>query len=186
MDPSTISRLYQLTPKIGCVMTGMPNDAFSQVERTRYEAAEYRYKFGHDIPCDLLARRVANINQVYTQHAAMRPLGVSMILIGFDDEKGPMLYKCDPAGYYVGYKATSAGSKAQEVVNSLEKKFKKPVALDFESIVELAVTTLANTLEVEFKPNEIEIGIVTKENPHFRALTEAEIEAHLTRIVEND
>jgi len=28
----------------------------------------------------------------------------AMILIGWDDEIGPQLYKCDPAGYYVGYK----------------------------------------------------------------------------------
>jgi 20S proteasome subunit alpha 1 len=27
-----------------------------------------------------------------------------MILIGMDDERGPQLFKCDPAGYYAGYK----------------------------------------------------------------------------------
>lgn len=26
------------------------------------------------------------------------------ILAGIDDERGPLLYKVDPAGYYVGYK----------------------------------------------------------------------------------
>ena len=26
------------------------------------------------------------------------------MLIGIDDELGPQLYKCDPAGHYVGYK----------------------------------------------------------------------------------
>ena len=26
------------------------------------------------------------------------------MLIGIDDENGPQLYKCDPAGHYFGYK----------------------------------------------------------------------------------
>ena len=38
------------------------------------------------------------------QHAYMRPLGVVPILIGVDEERGPQLFKVDPAGYFVGYK----------------------------------------------------------------------------------
>ena len=34
----------------------------------------------------------------------MRPLGVIPILIAIDEEKGPQLFKVDPAGYFVGYK----------------------------------------------------------------------------------
>jgi len=91
LEPSTVTRLFQISPKLGCVSTGMIADARAQVARARQEAAEFHYKYGYDAPCDQLARRIADINQVYTQQAAMRPLGVALIIIGYDDEKGPML-----------------------------------------------------------------------------------------------
>ncbi|KAH6581563.1 hypothetical protein BASA61_009020 [Batrachochytrium salamandrivorans] len=148
LDPSTVTHMFQLTSKIGCVMTGLIADARGQVERARMEAAEWRYKFGYDIPVAMLAKRIASINQVYTQQAAMRPLGVSMILIAYDDELGPQLFKCDPAGYF------------------------------------LAITTLSNVLSLDLKPQDIEVAMVTEEDPWFRMLGEADIEQHLTRIIE--
>jgi 20S proteasome subunit alpha 1 len=61
----------------------------------------------------------------------------AMILIGYDQERGPQLFKCDPAGYYVGYRATAAGAKQQEALNHLEKKLKKDPVLNFEETVEV-------------------------------------------------
>lgn len=44
------------------------------------------------------------------QHAGMRPLGVIPILIAIDEERGPQLFKVDPAGYFVGYKVRGGGA----------------------------------------------------------------------------
>jgi len=186
LDPNTVTHLFNITPTIGCVMTGMVADARSQVQPAQAEAADFQYKYGYEIEPDMLAKRLANINQVHTQRAGMRPLGCSMILIGIDSERGPQIFKLDPAGYYVGYKATASGTKQQESMNHIEKAFKKEPKLGFEETVEMAITALSTVLSSDFKATEVEIGVVTSRNPGFRKLTVEEIDGHLQRLGEKD
>ncbi|KAL1747801.1 nucleophile aminohydrolase [Schizophyllum fasciatum] len=202
LDASTVTHLFSITPNIGCVMTGLIADARSQVYRARAEAAEFRYKYGYEITPDALARRLANINQVYTQRAAMRPLGISMILIGIDAEFGPQVFKLDPAGYFVGFHATAAGQKQQEAMNHLEKKWKKlnggqgqddPAAagraLARDAVLEMAIEAMSTVHATDYKPGEIEIGICSTaegEDGQWRVLDEAEVERHLLAYAERD
>lgn len=126
----------------------------------------------------------------------MRPLGVAITLVSLDSEHGPQLYKCDPAGYYVGYKATASGPKAQEALNFLEKKLKNKDHAEgsWEEVVELGITALSTVLSVDFKKGDIEIGMVggpavdghEGTDAKFRALTEEEIDARLQAIAEKD
>ncbi|KAM0795263.1 proteasome subunit alpha type-6 [Usnea florida] len=196
IDPSSVSHIFRLSPSVGCVMTGSIADARASVNRARGEAAEFKYKNGYEMPCDVLAKRLANINQVYTQKAYMRPLGVAQTLISVDSEYGPQLYKCDPAGYYVGYKATASGPKQQEALNHLEKKLKNKDCAEgsWEDVVDLGISTLSTVLSVDFKKGELEVGIVggpragdaKGTDPLFKALTEDEIDERLQAISEKD
>ncbi|TFY66873.1 hypothetical protein EVG20_g4211 [Dentipellis fragilis] len=206
IDASTVTHLFSITPTIGCVMTGLIADARSQVARARVESTDFRFKYGYEITPDALARRLANLNQVYTQKAAMRPFGIAMILIGIDPELGPQVFKLDPAGYFVGFHASAAGQKQQEAMNHLEKKWKKldngrgtddPIAagqtLGRDEVIEIAIEAISTVHATDYKAGEIEIGITSSselEDPKtrgkWRVMNEAEVEHHLLAYAEKD
>ncbi|KAG2491372.1 hypothetical protein HYH03_010370 [Edaphochlamys debaryana] len=172
------------------LVTGLPADTRAIVQQARQQAADFRFKYGYEVPVDFLAKVLADKAQVYTQHAYMRPLGVVSMLIGIDEERGPQLFKVDPAGYYVGYKATAVGSKETEAHNLLEKKLKGNPQLSYDDTVTTAIAALQGVLSEEFKASDLEVGVV-RDGPEgndrsFRVLPAEEVEQYLTIISERD
>ncbi|CCD24670.1 proteasome core particle subunit alpha 1 NDAI_0D03560 [Naumovozyma dairenensis CBS 421] len=171
------------------VANGPIPDARNAATRAKAEAAEFRYKYGYDMPCDVLAKRMANLSQIYTQRAYMRPLGVILTFVSVDEELGPSIYKSDPAGYYVGYKATATGPKQQEITTNLENYFKKKETSyleedSWEKVVEFAIAHLIDSLGTEFTKKDLEVGIALKDI--FFVLNSEQIEERLVAIAEQD
>lgn len=188
VDPSSMTSIHKINSQIGMLVTGMPGDARSLVSKARAAAAEFRFTYGYGMPADHLARVLADQAQVYTQHAYMRPLGCVPLLVGIDEERGPQLFKVDPAGYVVGYKATAAGSKDQEATTWLEKKMRVAgeAGLGEAAAVQTAISALQHVLAEDLKSSDIEVGIASATDGLFRVLTPAEIDGHLVAISERD
>jgi len=186
IDPKTVGSVFALTERIGAAVIGMIPDGRSQIQRARYEAGKWKYRYGYDITIDMLSKRLADINQVYTQNAEMRPLGCSMILLGYDDELGPQIYKTDPAGYFCSFRGCSIGPKQQQANSFLEKKIKKKQDYTYDETVQLAIQCLQTCLAVDLRSVELEVAVVTKDNPKFRRVSDEEVDRHLTTIAERD
>jgi 20S proteasome subunit alpha 1 len=131
----------------------------------------------------MLARRVADLSQVYTQEASSRALACFVLLIGCDEEKGSQVFKIDPAGHYLPYKGTAIGKYEPEAMNFLEKRASELDGLDENSTIEIAIMTMQHILSSDFKGTEIEVGVVDN-GGKFRVLTEQNIEERLHAISE--
>eukprot|EP00920_Eleutheroschizon_duboscqi_P032587 GHVT01078630.1.p1 GENE.GHVT01078630.1~~GHVT01078630.1.p1 ORF type:complete len:252 (-),score=42.95 GHVT01078630.1:772-1527(-) len=186
LDASYVTSVHNVTESTGGVFIGMAADCRSMVYRSRQVAGDFQYKQGYPIPIHWLAQKIADINQIYTQAAYMRLHACTGIMIAIDDEKGPCIYRFDPAGWLAGYKACAAGAKEQEATNALEKLVKKKERNTEEETVQAAISCLQSVLAVEFRPADIEVAVVTVANPMFRRLTEDEVDHHLTTIAERD
>lgn len=183
--PSSVSHIWNITAKIGCLASGREADCRAAVQRARYEAADFEYKFGYAIPPSALARRLADVAQVNTQSASMRPLACVMLLVGVDDEKGPQVWKVDPAGHYLPFKGTACGSKEQEATNFLEKRVTNLPEYTFDEAVRAAIVCLGSVLGSDFKGSELEVAAVKGKDGRFVSLTEEEIEGHLNAIADD-
>jgi len=186
MDKDYTTHLFNLTANIGCVTTGLSADARALVYRAREIASKFADKNGFEMPVHYLALKLANVAQMYTQHAYMRPLAVNLILFSIDDEKGAQLFQVDPAGYYAGYKGCAAGAKEAEALNALEKVVKKKVALPESETIQQAILVLQTVMGMDFKDTDIEVGVVSKTRAGFARLNEEEIKGHLDAIAEKD
>ena len=191
IDPKSVTNIFKLTPKIGCVLTGPLADCRSVMVRARQEATEFEYKYGYPIPCSYLAKRMADLAQQSTQYAGRRSMAVVSILCSVDPEDGPQLFRVDLAGSFFGYQACAAGTKEQEASSLFEKKVKeRGASMTDELTIQTAIEVLQTCVGADFKPAEIEVGITTK-NPDgtqadFRVLADDEVEKVLGLIAERD
>lgn len=72
------------------------------------------------IPCTILVQEIASIMQEYTQSGGVRPFGISLLVIGYDEDK-PRLYQVDPSGAYFSWYATAIGKNYVNGKSFLEK-----------------------------------------------------------------
>ena len=115
----------------------------------------------------------------------MRALAAVCIIAAVDDEKGPQIFKVDPAGHYFPYFATAAGAKESEATNFLEKKVDEMADFNADATVRCAIAALQSVLNADFKAAEIEAMLISgKARCH--VLTDDEIDGHLNVLAETD
>ena len=166
-------------------MTGTMADCKAMVQRARYEAGQWTYDNGYECPVGVLAKRMADLAQVNTQTASMRPLACIGLFIGVDDEMGPQVFKVDCAGHYLPFFASAAGPKEQEAMNFLEKRATEMKEYNNEQVIRCAITCLGHVLGSDFRGSEIEVATIVGKEGNFQTLTEEEIDAHLSAIADD-
>lgn len=63
------------------------------------------------------------LSEVFLFSRGVRPFGVSLLVAGWDDSRGPTLYQVDPSGSFWAWKASAIGKNMVNAKTFLEKRF---------------------------------------------------------------
>lgn len=185
IDPSTVTHMFKISEHVGACLVGLQFDVQFISTLLKSYANNFEFKNGYEIPASVLAQNLAERHQIETQYIGYRPTAVSAILFGYDlPSEKLQIYKVDPSGYSICYKAVSVGVKEIEGISALEKKYTTlPTLKDTEEFV---ISTLQSVVGVDFEAKEIEVAFLTKENPSFQIASNSIIDEVLTAVAEKD
>lgn len=167
IDPSSMEKILKIDEHVGATFAGLSSDARILIDQARQEAQINRILYDDIIDIEVLTKRVSSIKQLYTQHAGVRPFGVSLLIAGVD-KVGPRLFMTEPSGAYAGYFAVAIGAGAQTVTEFFEKNYNEKITLP--SAINLALRALAMVIEGGLEPTRVEIAIASKATGKFEVL----------------
>ncbi|MGD2142614.1 MAG: archaeal proteasome endopeptidase complex subunit alpha [Candidatus Bathyarchaeota archaeon] len=174
-DPKFFMKIFQLDEHIGSAVAGLISDARVLIEQSRVYCQSNRLLYDEPVDIEVLTKRIGDQAQVYTQHAGVRPYGVSMILAGLD-KTGSRVFTVDPSGSYRGYKAVAVGRKNDEGNTLLEQQYRDDLSLD--EAISLAIEAVKIASEPDVTSKIVKVAVVPEETRVFRRLSQSEVEKY--------
>ncbi|MGC9072222.1 MAG: archaeal proteasome endopeptidase complex subunit alpha [Acidilobus sp.] len=130
LDLDGIEKIYRVDDHIGVTFAGMGSDGRVLIDYARLVAVRHRLTYGEPPSTEYVAKAVADVKQLYTQHGGVRPFGVALIFGGVDSDGAPRLYRTEPGGQYFSYYAVAIGLGGDAANSYLEKVYKKDMSLE--------------------------------------------------------
>lgn len=169
-------KIFKIDEHIGVAIVGLSSDARVLIDQARIYAQSNRLTYDEPIDVEVVTKRICDIKQLYTQHAGVRPFGVSMIFGGVD-KTGNRVLGTHPSGTYRSYKCRAEGAGRETVFAILKEEYKEDMNLD--NAVKLAAKCLVKALEARQLPPRIKIAVIPSATKKMEMLSDERIDALL-------
>jgi proteasome alpha subunit len=174
-DPNYTWKLYEVDSHLGAAVVGLGSDARVLIDQARVYAQSNRLMYDEPIDIEVITKRIGDIEQMYTQHAGVRPFGVSIIFGGVD-KTGSRVFTTDPSGSYRAFKAVAVGVGRETVENLLKEEYRDDMKLD--PAIKLAIKCLAKAIEARGEIPRVKIAVIPFETKALKMLSDEEIKEH--------
>jgi proteasome alpha subunit len=166
-------KIFKIDEHIGVAIVGLSSDARVLIDQARIYAQSNRLTYDEPIDVEVVTKRICDIKQLYTQHAGVRPFGVSMIFGGVD-KTGNRILGTHPSGTYRSYKCRAEGAGRETVFAILKEEYKEDMSID--AAVKLAAKCLVKALEARQMPPRIKIAVIPAATKKMEMLSDEKIE----------
>ena len=167
-------KIFKVDDHIGAAIVGLSSDARILIDQARIYAQSNKLTYDEPIDVEVVTKRICDIQQMYTQHAGVRPFGVSIIFGGVD-KTGTRVFGTHPSGTYRGYKATALGAGRETVLAILKEEYNDN--LNLEKATKLTVKCLVKALEARQLPPRIKIAVIPVATKKMEMLSDEKIES---------
>jgi proteasome alpha subunit len=172
-------KIFKVDEHVGAAIVGLSSDARILIDQARIYAQSNKLTYDEPIDVEVVTKRICDIQQMYTQHAGVRPFGVSIIFGGVD-KTGSHVFGTHPSGTYRGYKATALGAGRETVVTILKDEYRENLSL--EDNTKLTIKCLLKALEARQLPPRIKIAVIPKETKQLQMLTDEKVESYIKEL----
>nr|KAH8108018.1 nucleophile aminohydrolase [Cristinia sonorae] len=177
-------KIFLLNSNVIGGVAGITADANSLVNYARTAAQKHLFLYNEDIPVELLAQRLCDLKQGYTQYGGLRPFGVSLLYAGYDPHYEFQLYHSDPSGNYSGWKATCIGANNGTAQSLLKQEYKDDISID--DAIGLVLRVMSKTMDSTTLGSEkLEFATLTLDpttkQPKAKVYRPAEVDALLQK-----
>ncbi len=172
-------KIFRIDDHIGAAIVGLSSDARVLIDQARVYAQSNRLTYDEPIDTEVVTKRICDIKQLYTQHAGVRPFGVSMIFAGAD-KSGSHVFGTHPSGTYRGYKARAEGAGRETVMKILQEEHKEDMSMD--DATKLAVKCLVQGLEARQLPLRIKVAVIPSATRKMEMLSTDKVKAYLKEL----
>ena len=174
-DPEYFRKIYQLDDHLASAISGLSSDARVLIGQARVYCQSNKLLYDEPVDVEILARRLGDMSQAYTQHAGVRPFGVTMILTGVD-ATGPRVMTTDPSGAYRAFKAIAVGRKNDEANKLLEDQYTDDITLD--DAIKLAIQAIKTASDSDVTKDTVKVVVIPADTKVFKRFTAEETEGY--------
>ncbi len=162
-DENYSRKLFIVDSNIGAVVSGYVPDGRVLIEYAREYAQHERFLYD-DIPrVEVIARRIGDIMQSFTQQGGIRPFGVAIIFAGVNSDNTQEIFVTDPSGSCIKYKVAAIGSGYEEALEYIGKYYTSDIKLDDAKLLVAATIYKVSSNKKDLKIRMLEIPLTTKE-----------------------